>query len=352
MKPSNLLFPDLPASRPLVIAGPCSAESEEQVMTTASSLAAAGIHVFRAGIWKPRTRPGGFEGVGLRGLQWLQQVQQQTGMKTATEVATAKHVDEALRHGIDLLWIGARTSTNPFAVQEVADALKGVDIPVLVKNPVTPDLELWAGSIERIANAGIQRLGIIHRGFSTYGKKLYRNQPHWQIPVELRRRMPHLFFCCDPSHMGGSRALIAPLAQQALDMDFDGLMIETHCNPDQALSDRQQQLRPDELINVLRGLIVRSSSDIDGLAVLRHRIDEIDHRLLELLSQRMEISHEIGIYKKKHNIPILQSGRYAELLLRVTGQANSTGLDPEFVTALMQLIHEASSKEQMKVMGE
>ncbi len=351
MKHVKTLFPDIATERPLVIAGPCSAESEEQVMSTATALATSGIKVFRAGIWKPRTKPGGFEGVGSVGLQWLQAVQAHTGMKTATEVATPKHVDECLKHGIDLLWIGARTATNPFAMQEVADALRGVDIPVLIKNPVTPDLDLWIGGIERIANAGVKRLGIIHRGFTAYEKKIYRNQPHWSIPVELRRRMPELFFCCDPSHMGGSCNLLLPLSQQALDMNFDGLMIESHCCPDQALSDKKQQVTPAGLLQLLQQLVVRDNTELNDLSLLRSRIDEIDKRLLELLSHRMEISREIGVYKKENAIAILQSTRYAELLQNMINGGEKLGLDPEFIRAVMQLIHEESSKEQMKIMN-
>ena len=240
-----ILLPGMSTDRPLIIAGPCSAETEEQVMATALELSKNGIPVFRAGIWKPRTKPGGFEGVGVEGLPWLQRVKAETGMFVGTEVATAKHIEEALKHGIDILWIGARTSANPFAMQEIADALQGVDVPVLVKNPVNPDIELWIGAMERLYNAGIRKLGAIHRGFSTYDKKIYRNLPQWNIPIELRRRYPNLPIICDPSHIGGKRELIAPLCQQAMDLGFDGLMIESHCNPDKAWSDAAQQLTPD-----------------------------------------------------------------------------------------------------------
>ena len=346
------LFSDIPEVRPIIIAGPCSAESEEQVITTAKALAAQGIPIFRAGIWKPRSKPGSFEGVGAKGLIWLAQVKEVTGMKVAIEVAMPKHIEEALKHGVDLLWIGARTATNPFAVQEIAMALKGMDVPVLVKNPVIPDLDLWIGGIERIQHAGIRRLGIIHRGFSVYDKKLYRNQPHWQLPVELRRRMPELLFFCDPSHMGGQRHLVAPLAQQAMDMNYDGLMIEAHCCPDKAMSDKKQQLTPQELHQLLKQLIVRDSSEIDGLTVLRSHIDEIDNRLVELLAKRMDISREIGEYKKTHNLSILQSLRYSKLLEQVTANAQSIGLDTNFVQVLIRLIHEESIREQMSVMSD
>ncbi len=343
------LFPELPDTRPLVIAGPCSAETEEQVMATATALAQQGIRIFRAGIWKPRTKPGSFEGVGSKGLQWLQLVQQHTGMKTATEVATPQHVEAALKHNVDLLWIGARSSTNPFAVQEIANALKGHDVPVLIKNPMTPDLELWIGSVERMANAGVRRLGIIHRGFSTYHQKLYRSQPHWQIVEELRRYIPGLFFCCDPSHIGGSRELIAPLAQQAMDMNFDGLMIETHCCPNNALSDQQQQITPEKLSQILHALVVRDVND-GGLTHLRNRIDEVDGHLLELLSRRMEISREIGLYKKEHRVAVLQTSRYEELMERMLKRGELLKLDSTFVRTVMQLIHEESNREQMEIM--
>ncbi|MCL2097926.1 MAG: bifunctional 3-deoxy-7-phosphoheptulonate synthase/chorismate mutase type II [Bacteroidales bacterium] len=345
------LFSTIPEKRPVIIAGPCSAESEEQVLTTAKALAEQGIKIFRAGIWKPRTKPNSFEGVGAKGLAWLSQVKAATGMKVATEAAMPKHVEEALRHSIDLLWIGARTTTNPFAMQEIAEALRGVDIPVLVKNPVIPDLDLWTGGLERLQQAGISRLGVIHRGFSVYGNKLYRNRPHWQLPVELRRRMPDLLFFCDPSHIGGQRNLIAPIAQQAMDMNFDGLMIEAHCCPDKALSDKKQQLTPQELQTVVQQLVIRDTAEINGLSLFRNRIDEIDNRILELLANRMEISKEIGEYKKAHNLSILQSARYKELVERMRTNAQNLGLDADFVQVLAQLIHEQSSREQMKVMN-
>ena len=251
MELESILLPGIEAKRPIVIAGPCSAETEEQVMETAKQLAAKGQKIYRAGIWKPRTKPGGFEGIGVEGLAWLKEVKKETGMYVSTEVATAKHVYECLKAGIDILWVGARTTANPFAVQEIADALKGVDIPVLVKNPVNPDLELWIGALERIHNAGLKRLGAIHRGFSSYDKKIYRNLPQWHIPIELRRRLPNLPIFCDPSHIGGKRELVAPLCQQAMDLNFDGLIVESHCNPDCAWSDASQQVTPDVLDYIL-----------------------------------------------------------------------------------------------------
>ena len=257
MEIEPLTFPGVDPKRPMIIAGPCSAESREQVLKTASELAARGVKIFRAGIWKPRTKPGGFEGIGVEGLPWMKQVKQETGMLVATEVATPAHVFEALKAGIDILWVGARTVTNPFAMQELADALKGVDIPILVKNPVNPDLELWVGAIERLYNAGLRRLGVIHRGFSSYEKKIYRNAPLWHIPIELRRRYPNLTIFCDPSHIGGKRELVAPISQQALDLNFDGLIIESHCDPDSALSDAAQQVTPEVLDYTLQLLVVQ-----------------------------------------------------------------------------------------------
>ena len=288
IKLAPLALEGVDTQRPIVIAGPCSAETEEQVLETAKELASKGIKIFRAGIWKPRTKPGGFEGVGTVGLPWLKRVKQETGMLVATEVATKDHVFEALKAGIDLLWIGARTAANPFAVQEVADALKGVDVPVLVKNPVNPDLELWIGAIERLYGAGIHRLGVIHRGFSSYDKKIYRNLPQWHIPIELRRRMPDLPIFCDPSHIGGKRELIAPLCQQAMDLSFDGLIVEAHRDPDHAWSDASQQITPDVLDYVLNLLVIRDvNQTTENLTALRRQIDGIDEQLLELLAKRM-----------------------------------------------------------------
>ncbi len=347
-----ITLPGVDPRRPLVIAGPCSAETEEQVIETARSLAAEGIRIYRAGLWKPRTKPGGFEGVGEKGIAWMQRVKRETGMYTATEVATRQHVETALKGGIDLLWIGARTAANPFAMQEIADALRGVDIPVLVKNPVSPDLELWIGAIERIHNAGIRRLGAIHRGFTSIDKSLYRNHPMWAIPIELHRRLPSLPIFCDPSHIGGKRELIAPLSQQAMDLGFDGLIIEAHCTPDSAWSDKAQQVTPDALAYILRNLVIREqTTTTENLNELRAQIDKLDDQLLELLVRRMRVSRDIGQYKKEHDMPILQTQRYEELLARRAAQAVELGMDREFMRTVLQAIHEESVRQQMEVLG-
>ncbi|AEW22224.1 bifunctional 3-deoxy-7-phosphoheptulonate synthase/chorismate mutase type II [Tannerella forsythia] len=349
----SILLPGIEDKRPLVISGPCSAETEEQVLTTAKGLAAIGIRIFRAGIWKPRTKPGGFEGVGTIGLPWLKRVKEETGMYVATEVATRDHVFEALKAGVDVLWVGARTAVNPFAMQDVADALRGVDIPVLVKNPVNPDLELWIGAIERLYGAGIHRIGAVHRGFSSFDKKMYRNLPLWHIAIELRRRMPNLPIICDPSHIGGKRELIASLCQQAMDLNFDGLIIETHCNPDHAWSDAAQQITPEVLDYVLNLLVIRESNQTtENLYELRRQIDGIDENLLELLAKRMRISREIGVYKKEHRMPILQTPRYGEILENRTKAGVAMDLNPDFVQAVLKEIHEESVRQQMIVMNE
>lgn len=346
-----ITFPGIDPNKPLIIAGPCSAESEEQVLTTAHQLAQNGVKIFRAGIWKPRTKPGGFEGVGLKGLLWMHQVKKETGMYTATEVATHEHVNAALDAGIDLLWIGARTAANPFAMQDIADALRGhEDVPVLVKNPVNPDLELWIGGIQRIYNAGIRKLGAIHRGFSSYGKQIYRNDPQWHIPVELHRRIPDIPIICDPSHMGGKRELISPIAQQSLDMGVDGLMIECHCNPDEAWSDKNQQLTPENLNIILNALVVRDTHmSTENLASLRMHIDECDNELLNILAKRMRVAKEIGTFKKEHNMQIVQAARYDEIMQRRIKQAESLGLNPEFMKEVMQAIHEESVNLQLSL---
>lgn len=345
-------FPGVEPRRPLLIAGPCSAETEEQLLQTARQLAAEGVGIFRAGIWKPRTKPGGFEGIGVGGLAWLARVKRETGMYTATEVATRDHVEAALSAGVDLLWIGARTSANPFAMQEIADALRGRDVPVLVKNPVSPDLELWIGALERIYNAGIRRLGAIHRGFTWIDRSLYRNHPMWAIPIELRRRIPGLPLFCDPSHIGGKRELIAPLAQQAMDLGFDGLVVEAHCAPDSAWSDKAQQVTPDSLAYIVRNLVIREMTvTTENLTELRAEIDKLDDRLLELLTRRMRISREIGQYKKEHDMPVLQTQRYEELLARRAAQAVELGMDREFMRTVFQAIHEESIRQQMRVLG-
>ena len=347
-----ITLPGIDPRRPLVIAGPCSAETEEQVLDTARSLAAEGIRICRAGLWKPRTKPGGFEGVGETGIPWLQRVKRETGMYTSTEVATREHVAAALKGGVDLLWIGARTAANPFAMQEIADALRGADVPVLVKNPVSPDLELWIGAIERIYNAGIRRIGAIHRGFSSIDKNLYRNHPLWAVPIELHRRLPALPIFCDPSHIGGKRELIAPLSQQAMDLGFDGLIIESHCMPDCAWSDKAQQVTPDALAYITRNLVIRDETiTTESLTELRSQIDKLDDELLELLTRRMRVSRDIGQYKKEHNMPVLQTQRYEELLARRAGQAEQVGMDREFMRTVLQAIHEESIRQQMEVLG-
>ena len=340
---------------PLIIAGPCSAETLDQVLTTARELAKNGVKVFRAGIWKPRTKPGGFEGVGVEGLPWLAKVKEETGMLTSTEVATRQHVEEALAAGVDILWIGARTSANPFAMQEIADALKehGADVPVLVKNPVNPDLELWVGAIERLYNAGIRRLGAIHRGFSAYGKHLYRNMPQWHIPIELRRRFPSLTLICDPSHIGGKRELVAPLSQQALDMGFDGLIIESHCDPDCAWSDKTQQVTPDVLNYILHTLVRRDAKvSTESLTLLRQQIDSLDNELLEVLSKRMRVSREIGQYKKEHRMPVLQIGRHDEIMQSRARLAEEMGMSGEFMRTVLSAIHEESVRQQIEVFND
>lgn len=347
-------FPDTPDNTPLIIAGPCSAETREQVLSTAKALHADGITIFRAGVWKPRTKPGGFEGVGAPALEWMREVKEITGMHTATEVATRVHVQQALEAGIDLLWIGARTSANPFAIQEIADTLSemDVDVPVLVKNPVNPDLELWIGAMQRIYNAGIHRIGAIHRGFSAYGKHIYRNMPQWHIPTELRLRYPELPIICDPSHIGGKRELIAPLSQQALDMGFDGLIIESHCNPDCAWSDAAQQVTPEVLHVILSSLVQKSEKrSTESLALLRRNIDQIDNELLEVLAKRMQISREIGQYKKEHKMPVVQAGRYNDVIRTRCATGVEMGLGDDFLKTILLAIHDESVRQQIEVLN-
>lgn len=345
-------LPGVENKRPLVIAGPCSAETEEQVMETALQLAKNGVKVFRAGIWKPRTKPGGFEGHGAKALPWLKRVKEETGMLTTTEVATAKHVEAALEAGIDILWIGARTSANPFAVQDIADALKGVDIPVMVKNPINPDLELWVGALERVNGAGVKRIAAIHRGFSSYDKKIYRNLPMWQIPIELSRRIPNLPMICDPSHIGGRRDLIAPLCQQAMDVGMDGLMIESHCNPDNAWSDANQQVSPDILDYILNMLVIRDQiQTTESIVALRKQIDEIDNQIMDMLAKRMKVCREIGHYKKEHGMTIVQTSRYSEILDRRGAQAALCGINPGCVRLIFEAIHEESVSQQVEIIN-
>ena len=341
--------------KPLIIAGPCSAETEKQVMDTATQLAENGIKIFRAGIWKPRTKPGGFEGVGKEGLGWMRRVKDELGMLTATEVATRQHVKDALEAGIDILWIGARTSANPFAMQEIADTLAEAqvpELPVMVKNPVNPDLELWIGDLQRIYNAGIRRLGAIHRGFSVYGKHLYRNMPQWHIPIELRRRMPDLPIVCDPSHIGGKRELIAPLSQQSLNMGFDGLIIESHCTPDEAWSDASQQVTPETLDLILNTLVAPTSSQsTENLSALRQQIDRIDNDLIELLNKRMRVSREIGQFKKEHSMPVVQAGRYDDIMQTRRKLAEQMGMSGDFMAAVLTAIHEESVRQQLEILN-
>lgn len=349
------MFHDSELEKPIIIAGPCSAETEEQVLATAQELAANGIKIFRAGIWKPRTKPGGFEGVGEEGLPWMQKVKELTGMLTATEVANKHHVEVALESGIDVLWIGARTSANPFAMQEVADAIKasGRDVPVFVKNPVNPDLELWIGALQRIYNAGVRKLGAIHRGFSAYGKHLYRNLPEWRIPIELRRRIPEIPIICDPSHIGGKRELVAPLSQQALDMGFDGLIIESHMDPDCAWSDKSQQVTPDVLNFILGTLVVRNENQsTESLGLLRQEIDRLDNDLLEVLTKRMQVSRDIGQFKKEHRMPILQAQRYDDIMSSRVKQAIEMGMSGEFMRTVLAAIHEESVRQQIEVFND
>ena len=413
---------------PILIAGPCSAENRNQVLQTAKALSQIGVKIFRAGVWKPRTKPGGFEGVGEIGLQWLSDVRSLTGMQVCTEVATGEHLRLALKAGIEVFWIGARTTADPFAVQSIADTfsttlaasaptsiaealdatltgaltapeaalstaasaapsasastsiaealdatLTGAStvpeaalstaatstpstlcccsmdrIVVLVKNPVNPDVELWAGAVERFRNAGVKNIILVHRGFSTYDNGIYRNAPLWHIPIEMKRRYPDIPLLCDPSHMGGKRNLVQPLCQQALDLNYDGLMIESHINPAAALSDKDQQLTPAELKQVLSGLELRNNLRQDTLESYRRRLDELDENMLHLLSQRMELSRQIGEYKMQHNMPVLQSKRYGEIVESFSEEADRLGLSKEFARQLMELIHKESIRIQMK----
>ena len=319
-------------------------------MSTARMLADKGCRIFRAGVWKPRTKPGGFEGNGEKALPWLKEVKEETGMMISTEVATPDHVELAMRYDMDVLWVGARTSANPFAMQALADSMQGLQIPVLVKNPVNPDLELWIGGLQRLNQAGIKRLGVIHRGFSSYDKKIYRNLPMWQIPIELRRRIPGLPIICDPSHIGGRRDLIAPLCQQAMDLGFDGLIVESHCNPKEAWSDAKQQVTPDILDYILSLLVIRDDTfTTEDIRSLRAQIDELDNSLMELLAKRFRLCREIGTFKKEHNMTILQTGRYNEILEKRGTQAGLCGMNPKFAAHIFELIHEESVRQQLAI---
>lgn len=341
---------------PLVIAGPCSAETEEQVLKIAEELKNSDVSVFRAGIWKPRTRPGGFEGVGAVGLKWLQKVRANTGLLVATEVATKVHVELALDHDIDVLWIGARTTVNPFAVQEITDALKGTDKIVLLKNPVNPDLSLWLGGLERLYNANIEKIGVIHRGFSTYEKTKYRNNPEWQIPIELQSKFPDLPLLCDPSHITGNRNMIQEVSQQALDLNYDGLIIETHFDPDNAWSDAAQQLTPQALKLIFKNLKVRKETDSTDdftreLTKLRFKIDETDEKILEIIGKRMKISEEIGLLKKEKNVVILQTERWKTILEKMIENGTKKGLSEDFILRLFKAVHQESISHQEKVIN-
>lgn len=343
--------------RPILIAGPCSAETEAQVLGAASALAKQGIDLFRSGIWKPRTRPDNFEGVGEEGLPWLNLVQRETGLKVCTEVANAEHVEMALDYGIDVLWIGARTSANPFSVQEVADALAGVDVPVMVKNPINPDLKLWLGAVERMYNAGIRRMAVIHRGFSYYGETQYRNAPRWQIPIEMKRLLPDVQMICDNSHICGRRDILLDIAQKAMDLNYDGLMTEVHPVPDSAWSDAMQQITPDQYRDLLQSLVLRQASTDDPeflhfIEEFRHQIDEIDEELIHLLARRMQLSEKIGGYKRKKKIAILQTQRWNEVLEKGLALGRQYGLSESFMAALLKTIHQESINHQALVMNE
>ena len=347
---------DMNLSHPLVIAGPCSAETEEQVLKIAHELKDTDVNYFRSGIWKPRTRPGNFEGVGAIGLKWLQKVKEETGLKTATEVANKAHVDLALEHDIDLLWIGARSTVSPFIVQEIADALKGTDKIVLVKNPVNPDLSLWLGAVERLYSADIKNLGVIHRGFSTYEKTKYRNIPEWQLAIELQTKFPDLPIINDPSHITGNRDMIFDVSQTALDLNFDGLIIETHYDPDNAWSDAAQQVTPKTLIQIMKDLRIRKETDEEAeynnnLSNLRAQIDSLDNQLVDLLGKRMKVSDGIGALKKQKNVAVLQSNRWNAILGNMILEGEQRGLSEEFVLKMFKAIHQESINHQEKIIN-
>ena len=335
---------------PIYIAGPCSAESREQLLMAARGVAEAGVAILRAGVWKPRTKPGSFEGIGSRALDWMVEARERYGLKIITEVATPEHLELALKAGIDGVWIGARTTTNPFATQQIADALQGVDTAVIVKNPVIPDVDLWVGAIERIYNSGVRRLAAVHRGFGTHQTTPYRNDPHWSVPIELHRRIPELTILSDPSHIGGRRDLVAQLSQQALDLGFSGLMIECHPAPDTALSDAAQQITPAALADLLRGLQLRRTPvGRDSISEYRLHIDTLDSRIIELLAERMEVARNIGEYKLKHGMAVVQHDRYNEMLSTVEMRAETAGLTKSFIHQIFRTIHEESVRQQMQL---
>jgi chorismate mutase len=354
---ANVNINEVFAKRPLIISGPCSAETEQQVVETASRLAKTGkIDMLRAGIWKPRTRPGSFEGIGTKGLAWLQQAKKLTGLPVTVEVATGKQVEDALHFDIDVLWIGARTTVNPFSVQEVADALRGANVPVMIKNPINPDLELWTGAVERVAKAGIKQIGLIHRGFSSYGNTEYRNAPMWHLAIEMKRRNPEMMIINDPSHICGRRDILLDVAQKAIDLDFDGLMIESHIDPDNAWSDAKQQVTPEQLAEMLDTIIWRKE-DINSeefhaaLEKLRQQINHLDDELLQLLGQRMKIADKIGEFKRNNNITILQTNRWNEILQRAFREGGKVGLSKEFITKYFDAVHMESINHQNKIMN-
>jgi len=347
---------DMNLGYPLTIAGPCSAETQEQVLDIAHQLKGSRVTVYRAGVWKPRTRPGSFEGIGAIALPWLQQVKKETGLLTAIEVANAHHVKLALEFDVDILWIGARTTVNPFAVQEIADALQGTDKIVWVKNPVNPDLELWIGAFERLYKSGITKLGAVHRGFSSYTKSQYRNQPNWQIPIDFKNRFPDIPLICDPSHICGRRDTIENVAQTALDLQFDGLMIETHHNPDKAWSDASQQITPTVLKEIIHRLTVREKlfqdpAHITQLKVFRNEIDQLDQKLIDILAERMQVVSRIGIVKKEKNVAVLQSQRFNEIMEKMIEKAHQTGLSDEFITGIFKEIHQESIRQQETIVN-
>ena len=349
---------DLKAHRPLIIAGPCSAETREQTLETCRRVAATGlVHILRAGVWKPRTKPGSFEGVGMKGLVWMNEARQETGLPFGVEVATPKHVEAALEFGADVLWVGARTTGNPFSVQDIADALRGTDVTVLVKNPMNPDIDLWAGAVARFQNAGGRKLGLIHRGFSAYGVSRYRNNPMWHLAIEMRSRMPELPMICDPSHIAGKREYLREVAQKGADLNFDGLIIESHICPAQALSDAAQQVTPDDLETLLRSIVWRQSTTDnpeykDQLSALRRQIDQIDAETFELLSKRMRVAEQIGRVKRQNNVAILQGGRWNSIVEKVVAQAPQLGVSEEFLKTVLEAIHLESINLQNKVMNE
>ena len=348
---------DFPGKKPLIISGPCSAETEEQLIETCTQLAATGkVDMLRAGIWKPRTKPGMFEGIGTKGLPWLQKARQLTGLPTTVEVATPKHVEDALAFEVDVLWIGARTTVNPFSVQAVADALRGTDVPVFIKNPVHPDLELWLGAVERLAKAGVKNIGLIHRGFASYGNTEYRNAPMWHLPIEMKRRLPELPIICDPSHICGNRTGLAAVAQKSINLDFDGLMLESHIDPDNAWSDAKQQVTPQRLAELLDGLVWRhGSTDLQEfltvLAQLREQINQLDDEILHLLGRRMQVAESIGTYKKENDITILQTSRWNEILERGMQKGDQLGLTHDFIRKYFDAVHLESINRQNRVMS-